>query len=107
MRASHLIAVALFGAALLAGELRGTSPLVAQPRSHNKGCPSSFHEVHPTISGKDALQTRVPPAFKIYPSDVERNRMGSQGSKFRQDVTPKLSCHKRATLCWRISHEDP
>jgi len=28
MRASHLIAVALFGAALLAGGLRGTSPLV-------------------------------------------------------------------------------
>src|SRR5262252_5576614 len=72
MRASHLIAVALFGAALLAGGLRGTSPLVAQPRSDNIGCPS-FHEVHPTISGKDALQTRVPLAFRIYPSDVEPN----------------------------------
>ena len=31
MRASQLIVVALFGAALLAGGLRGTSPLVAQP----------------------------------------------------------------------------
>jgi preprotein translocase subunit SecD len=61
----------LFSAALLAGGLRGISPLVAQPRSDNL-CPS-FHEVHPTISGKDALQTRVPAGFKIFPSDVEPN----------------------------------
>jgi preprotein translocase subunit SecD len=29
--------------------------------------------VHPTISGKDAVQKRVPAGFKIYPSDVEPN----------------------------------
>ena len=72
MRVSGLIVVALFSAALLVGGMRGTGPLVAQPRSDNPRCPS-FHEVHPTISGKDALQTRTPPAFKIYPSDVEPN----------------------------------
>jgi preprotein translocase subunit SecD len=72
MRVSGLIAVALFSAALLVGGMRGTGPLVAQPRSDNPRCPS-FHEVHPTISGKDALRTRVPAGFKIYPSDVEPN----------------------------------
>ena len=72
MRASRLIVVALFSAAFLAGWTGSTSELVAQPRSDNLGCPS-FHEVHPTISGKDALQTRVPAGFKIYPSNVEPN----------------------------------
>jgi preprotein translocase subunit SecD len=72
MRGLGLIAVALFSGALLAGALRGTGPLVAQPKSDNPWCPS-FHEVHPTISGKDVLQTRVPAGFKIYPSDVEPN----------------------------------
>ena len=72
MRASRLIAVALIRAALLASGLRGAGPLVAQPKSDNLGCPS-FHEVHPTITGKNALKTRVPVGFKIYPSDVEPN----------------------------------
>jgi len=70
MHALRLIAVALFSTALLTGGVRGAGPLVAQPRSDKLGCPS-FHEVHPTITRKDALQTRVPAGFKIYPSDVE------------------------------------
>jgi len=70
MNASRLIAVAWFSAALLAGGLCG--PLVAQPKSDNLGCPS-FHEVHPTITGKDAVQARVPEGFKICPPDVEPN----------------------------------
>jgi hypothetical protein len=72
MNASRLIAVAWFSATLLAGGLCGASPLWAQPKSDNIGCPS-FHEVHPTITGKDAVQARVPEGFKIYPSDVEPN----------------------------------
>src|SRR5215470_10130819 len=72
MRASRLIAVALISAAWLAGVLRGAGPVVAQPKSDNLGCPS-FHEVHPTITGKNALKTRVPVGYKIYPSDVEPN----------------------------------
>jgi len=74
MRASRLIAVAWFNATLLAGGLCGASPLGAQPKSDNLGCPS-FHEVHPTITGRDALQARVPEGFKIYPSDVEPNEL--------------------------------
>jgi hypothetical protein len=70
MHGLRLIAVALFSATLLAGGVRGAGPLVAQPRSDKLGCPS-FHEVHPTITGKDALLTRVPAGFKICPSDVE------------------------------------
>jgi preprotein translocase subunit SecD len=72
MRASRLIAVALFSTALLAGGLRGAGPLAAQPKSDKLGCPS-FHEVHPTITGKGALQAGVPAGFKIYPSDVEND----------------------------------
>jgi len=70
MRALRLIAVALFSASLVGGGLRDPIPLAAQPKSDNPGCPS-FHEVHSTITRKDALQARVPAGFKIYPSDVE------------------------------------
>jgi len=72
MRASRFIAVTLSGTTLLTGGLPGASPLAAQPKSANPGCPS-FHQVHPTITGKEALQARVPEGFKIYPSDVEPN----------------------------------
>src|SRR5215471_11324511 len=70
MRALRLIAVAL--ASLVGGGLRDPIPLAAQAKSDNPGCPS-FHEVHSTITWKDALQVRVPAGFKIYPSDVEPN----------------------------------
>ena len=72
MRASRLIAVAWFSAMLLAGGLPGGSPIEAQPKSDDLGCPS-FHQVHPTMTGKDAIQARVPEGFKIYLSDVEPN----------------------------------
>ena len=72
MRASRLIVVALFSAALLAGGLHGASPLGAQLKSDKLGCPS-FHELHPTIAGKDALRAQVPEGFKIYPSDGEHD----------------------------------
>jgi preprotein translocase subunit SecD len=29
----------------------------------------SFHEVHPTMTAEEAKQTRVPPGYKIYPSE--------------------------------------
>ena len=35
-------------------------------------CPS-FHEVHPAITAKEALETRVPTGFKIYPSLDEQD----------------------------------
>jgi len=72
MRASRLIAVAWFSAMLMAGGLPGASPIGAQPKSDDLGCPS-FHQVHPTITGKGALQAKVPEGFKTYPSDVEPN----------------------------------
>jgi SecD/SecF fusion protein len=72
MRASRLVAVTLSSTALLTGGLPGASPLGAQPKSDNLGCPS-FHEVHGTITAKEALQTRVPAGFKIYLSDVEHD----------------------------------
>lgn len=72
MRAPRLVAVTLSGTALLTHGLPGAGPLAAQAKFDNPGCPS-FHAVHPTITGKDALQAQVPKGFKIYPSDVEAN----------------------------------
>jgi preprotein translocase subunit SecD len=72
MRASRLVAATLSSTALLTGGLLGASPPGAQPKSDNLGCPS-FHEVHATITAKEALQTRVPTGFKIYLSDVEHD----------------------------------
>jgi preprotein translocase subunit SecD len=72
MRASRLVAVTLSSTVLSTGGLPGVSPLGAQPKSYDLGCPS-FHEVHPTITGKDALQGRVPAGFKIYLSDVDHD----------------------------------
>jgi preprotein translocase subunit SecD len=72
IRASRSITVALFTAALLAVGLHGASPLGAQPKSEKLGCPS-FHEVHATITGKDAVQTQVPAGFKVYASDVDHD----------------------------------
>jgi preprotein translocase subunit SecD len=72
MRASRLVAVILSSTALLTGGSHGVSLLGAQPKSENLGCPS-FHEVHPTTTAKEALQTRVPAGFKIYLSDVEHD----------------------------------
>jgi preprotein translocase subunit SecD len=48
------------------------SPFGAQPKSEKLGCPS-FHEVHATITGKDALQAQVPVGFKVYASDVDHD----------------------------------
>jgi len=66
MRASRLMAVAPFTAALVIGPLCGAYRVAAQSSS-GTGC-LSFHEVHPTISAHEALQTRVPAGFRVYPT---------------------------------------
>ena len=107
MRARRLLAVTLSGTALLTHAWPGAKPLAAQAKFDTPGCPS-FHEVHPTMTGMDALQAHVPGGFKIYPSDGEANEQlllreipivsGGEIADAQADIDYRTNAHRRFPL---------